>query len=595
MNFFSSIRRLPVLGLGLLSVALLLPSQTANEDDIVVKAMRDEMERSRQLRAVGGLDLPYFFSYNINDSENTHVSATMGSPVNVTHSKVRVPNIIVRVGNYDFDNTGHIFSGYYSGTAFDEGWPLDDNYQNLRENLWLATDRAYKTAVESMGRKKASMNSAAAAIDKLPDFSKTDPVISIMKVDHKKVDEAAWTNRVKQLSAIFNTYPEILSSGVEFETIKGTTYLLNSEGTALRYADDLQWLFAKAEGQAPGGMVVHDAVSLQSLEIDQLPAEADLRKSFTEVADNIRALVKAPIGEAYTGPVLFEPRAAAQLFAQLLGDNLRVPRKPISDPGRNVNFLPSELESRFGSRVLPDWFDVTDDSTQVNLNGKALAGFYLFDLEGVKPKPVPVIEKGVLHNFLTTRQPIKNFASSNGHARLGGSYGARTGAFGSLFVKAGESQPMAALKAKMIQMIKDSNKPYGMLVRKLDFPFSGAGSELQALAQASSQSGGSTRPVSPPALLYRVYPDGHEELVRGLRFRGVSTRSLRDIMAATQETALFDFVANGAPLAFLGAGGYLAPSSIVSPGLLFEELEFEPPRDELPKEPVVPPPPRATQ
>jgi hypothetical protein len=134
-----------------------------------------------------------------------------------------------------------------------------------------------------------------------------------------------------------------------------------------------------------------------------------------------------------------------------------------------------------------------------------------------------------------------------------------------------------------------------MLVRKLDFPFSGAGGELGALAQASSQSGGSTRPVSPPVLLYRIYPDGREELVRGLRFRGVSTRSLRDIMAATQETALVDFVGNGAPLAFLGAGGYLAPSSIVSPGLLFEELEFEPPRDELPKEPVVPPPPRATQ
>ena len=55
-------------------------------------------------------------------------------------------------------------------------------------------------------------------------------------------------------------------------------------------------------------------------------------------------------------------------------------------------------------------------------------------------------------------------------------------------------------------------------------------------------------------------------------------------MAATQETALFDFVANGAPLAFLGAGGYLAPSTIVSPGLLFDELEFEPPREELPKE-----------
>lgn len=591
----ASLLRTLAIAAGLVSAALLLPSQTTKDDDIVLKAMRDEMDRSRQLRAVGGLDLPYFFSYNINDSENLHVSATLGSAVNVTHNKVRVPNISVRVGSYDFDNTGHVYSGYYSGTSFDETWPLDDNYQNLRENLWLGTDRAYKTALESMGRKKASLNSAAAQTDKQPDFTKTEPVTGIFKIEHQKLDEAAWTNRVKQLSAVLIPFPEVLSSGVEFESIKGTTYLLTSDGAALRYPDDLQWLYAKAEGQAPGGMLVHDAVSVQTLEINQFPSEADLRKAMTEVAENVRALVKAPAGEAYTGPVLFEPKAAAQLFAQLLGDNLRVPRKPLADPGRNVNFLPSEYETRFGSRVLPDFFDVTDDSTQTDANGKPLAGFYLFDMEGVKPVPVPLIQKGVLRSYLTTKQPTKNVPVSNGHARLGGSYGTRTAAFGNLFVKVSESEPVAALKARMIQMLKDQNKPYGMVVRKLDFPFSGTGNELGALAQASSQSGGSTRPVSPPALLYRVYPDGREELVRGLRFRGMSTRSLRDIMAASQETALFDFVANGAPLAFLGAGGYLAPSSIVSPGLLFEELELEPPREELPKEPVVPPPSRATR
>jgi len=98
------------------------------------------------------------------------------------------------------------------------------------------------------------------------------------------------------------------------------------------------------------------------------------------------------------------------------------------------------------------------------------------------------------------------------------------------------------------------------------------------------------RPISPPVLVYRVYPDGREELVRGLRFRGVSTRSLRDVLAASQETVLFDYVNNGAPLASLGGGGLLAPTSIVSPGLLFEEIEFDVPQEQLPKLPVVPPP-----
>ena len=167
---------------------------------------------------------------------------------------------------------------------------------------------------------------------------------------------------------------------------------------------------------------------------------------------------------------------------------------------------------------------------------------------------------------------------------------ARGAAIANLFVTARESSPLADLKQRLIQLCQERGKPYGILVRKLDFPFSAGAGELQGLAQANQQSGGSARPVSPPLLVYRVYPDGREELVRGLRFRGVSTRSLRDVLAASRETALFDFVNNGAPLAMMGAGGFLAPASVVAPGLLFDEIELDLPRDQLPKTPLVPSP-----
>jgi predicted Zn-dependent protease len=495
------------------------------------------------------------------------------------------------VGSYDFDNTGHIFSGISSGSRYDGNWPLDDDYASFRNELWLSTDRVFKTAVESMARKRASLNnSAASTSEPLPDFSKVTPVVSIGKVSRPKVDDEAWTARTARLAAIFNSYKEVLSSGLEMQLIQGPTTLMNSEGTAVRFNDHMYWMYAKAEGQAPDGMYMHDAVSIQSLELDKFPSEAEMRKSLTEVAENVRAMVQAPAGASYSGPVLMEPRAAAQLFAQLLGDNLRVPRRPLSDPGRNVPFAPSEFESRVGGRVLPDSFDVTDDATVSGFNGKPLVGYYPFDMEGVAPKPVSVVEKGVLKNFLTTRQPIRGFPVSNGHARLPGSYGAHSAAIGNLFVKSSETTPLADLKKRLIDLITTRGKPYGMLVRKLDYPYSAGGSELQSLAQASAQSGGSARPVSPPLLIYRVYPDGREELVRGLRFRGLTTRTLRDILAASSETELFDFVNVGAPLAILGAGGYLAPTSVVSPGLLFDELELEPPQDQLPKQPIVPPP-----
>jgi predicted Zn-dependent protease len=579
-------------GLAASAAWLISQSTTLNipADDILLRAMNDELARSKQLAVVAGSDAPYFFSYTLTDGETLRVSASMGAVVSVSRNRFRSPVTEVRVGNYDFDNTGHIFSGIYSGSRYDGSWPLDDDYGNFRNELWLSTDRAFKAAVESMARKRASLNNSNASAESLPDFSKVAPVVSIGKVVRPKVEDQEWTGRTSRLAAVFNSVKEVLSSGVEVQLIQGPTTLMNSEGTAVRYNDDMYWAYAKAEGQAPDGMLLHDAVSLQSLELDKFPSEADMRKSITEVAENVRALAHAPMAGSYSGPVLLEPRAAAQLFAQLLGDNLRVPRRPMSDPGRNVPFQPSELENRMGARVLPDSFDVTDDPTQSVFSGKPLLGYYPFDIEGVPPRPVSVVEKGVLKSFLTTRQPIKGFPVSNGHARLPGSYGTFAAAIGNLFVKSSETVPLADLKKRLIEMTTSRGRPYGMLVRKLDYPYSATASELQSLAQASAQSGGSARPVSPPILVYRVYPDGREELVRGVRFRGLTTRALRDILAASSETAQFDFVNVGAPLAILGAGGYLAPASVVSPGLWFEELEFEPPQDQLPKAPTVPPP-----
>ena len=381
-----------------------------------------------------------------------------------------------------------------------------------------------------------------------------------------------------------------MSSALELQLIMGPTTLMNSEGTAVRYNDDMYWLYAKAEGQSSDGMLLHDAVSIQALDLERLPPEAEMRKSITDVGENLRALVNAPRAESYSGPVLMEPRAAAQLLAQVLGDNLRVPRRPLADPGRNVQFAPSEFETRMGSRILPDSFDVTDDPTQSTFNGKPLAGFYPFDLEGVPPKPVSVVEKGVLKSFLTTRQPIRGFPQSNGHARLPGSYGTNSAAIGNLFVKSSETTPLADLKKRLIELVNQRGIPYGVLIRKLDFPYSATAAELRSLAQASAQSGSSARPVSPPILIYRVYPDGREELVRGLRFRGLTSRSLRDILAASSETEQFDFVNVAAPLAILGVGGYLAPTSVISPGLLFDEIELEPPLDPFLKPALVPAP-----
>src|SRR5262249_10933627 len=161
-----------------------------------------------------------------------------------------------------------------------------------------------------------------------------------------------------------------------------------------RTPEDAAYIRIRASGLAPDGTMIRDADVVQSFELGQLPNEADLRRIVTEVGEHVNALAQAPKGENYVGPVLFEARAAAQLFGQVLGDNLKITRKPVADPGRTAPFIASEFENRIGSRVLPEWMDVVDDSTLTEFHGQQLLGHYLYDMDGVAPKPLTLIEKG---------------------------------------------------------------------------------------------------------------------------------------------------------------------------------------------------------
>jgi TldD protein len=230
---------------------------------------------------------------------------------------------------------------------------------------------------------------------------------------------------------------------------------------------------------------------------------------------------------------------------------------------------------------------VVDDPTQTQYQGRTLLGHYLYDMEGVAPQPLTLVDKGVLKNFLLTRTPVfKNYSGSNGHARMTGSYGTRSPGFGNLFVRVSQTTPAADMKKKLIDLCNAGNKPYGILIRKLDYPSTASLDELGQVAQAA----GGSHPVVPPLLAYKIYPDGREELVRGLLFHGVSTRSFKDIVAASDENYVFDLIDSNAPFALVGAGSFTTTADVIAPAVLFEELELEPAKEETLKPPIVPPP-----
>ncbi|MBI3281177.1 MAG: hypothetical protein HYZ57_15185 [Acidobacteria bacterium] len=553
--------------------------------DALTRAMKDEIDRARGLMI---LQAPYFVEYVVDDAQSFSVSASLGALLSSSSNRFRLPRLRVRVGDYKFDNSNYVFSDFFTGSRFDpDQMPLDDDYEALRHHLWLATDRAYKTAMEAIARKKAALKNVTVS-DTLPDFWPAERVERITKAPIEAIDQALWTKRVKALSLIFEAYPEVLSSGVAFEAVQAVRNLLNTEGSRVRVADHLFQVQVRATGLASDGMEVRDAEVLEALDVSGLPGEAALQRAVQEVAGNVRALAAAPAAETYAGPILFEGPASAQMFAELLGTNLILHRRPVSEPGRPVPTPVSDLEGRIGARILPEFMDVIDDPAQTSWNRIPLVGHYDVDEEGVIPKPLTLVEKGRLKAFLLTRQPVKGFEGSNGRARLPGAFGARTAMYSNLFIRASETTSEQELRKKLIELCAQRNKPYGIIVRKMDYPSSGSFADLRRLSAAAARSG--TRPVSTPLLVYRIYPDGREELVRGLRFRGFSVRSLKDILAASTESHAFHFLQNLAPFAIMGGASYVAPASVIAPSVLFEDLELEQGRDDLPKPPIVPPP-----
>lgn len=574
--------------------ATVAPAQQASKaavptaENVLLRAMKDELERSRGLK-LETLDQPYYIEYSVDDHESYSVSATLGAlfaPVNI---RLRLPRVRVRVGSPEFDNTNYVFSDYYSGSRYDaEQMTLDDDYGVMRRHFWLASDRTYKGAIEAIARKRAALRNVTQQ-EALPDFWKAESIVKILPGGNALPPLAEWPERVRRLSQIFEGFPEVNGSGVTFDTSRTVYYFRNSEATALRIPDSLSRVSVRAGGQAADGMNVRDSLTLVQLANKALPDEQAIAAGVRDVANNVKALAVAPVAENYTGPVLFEGMAAAQVFAEVLGPNLAVARRPVSEPSRSAPFLPSELEGRIGSRILPEFLDVVDNPLEKEWDGAPLVGSYEVDEEGVIPKPVTLVQKGRLQGYLLTRQPAKGFEGSNGRARMPGAYGSSQAMISNLFVRASESVKPEELKAKLVQMIKDRSKPFGLMVRKMDYPTTAPNDELRRIIVAAGQRGGA-RPTSPPILVYRVYPDGREELVRGLRFRGLNTRSLRDIVAVSDRYYAFHFMNTPAPLA-ISAGGYIAPASVIAPGFLIDDLELERPQEELPKLPVVPPPP----
>lgn len=572
----------------LLFVALVAGCRWLSAQDVLDQAMRAEMTRSMEKLRLEGLDKPYFIAYQVSERSQQQVSASFGSTLARSENHSRYLSVEVRVGDYHLDNTNFFAMPSMSGgmlrmTGGSVRLPLDDNYTELRRQIWLATDAAYKKAVEDLSGKRAALQNRTRA-EEVDDFTRERPATTSDVAAPTAIDLGKAERIVRELSVVFREIPDVFTSRVNFTASTIDTRYLNSEGTAFRKRKPQIALTAVAGTQAPDGMSLEDFVAEYATTLDELPAISEMTQRVREMGLRLGKLRQAGLLDRYNGPVLFENQAAAELFAQIFASKLVGMRPLISDNPEYERYAATQQEQSFvnklGARVLPSFLSVVDDPTREKMGTQRLFGSCRVDDDGIPTHPTSVVEDGMLKTLLTSRNPLPGISGSTGNRRGSGPMPTN------VFVTAEKGLSPEALRQELIRLAQQRGKQYGILVRRIGNPTLKPSREQMVISAAGPSAGRAQGLL----LAYKVFPDGREELIRNLELTDFDAAGFKDIVtaASTAEVYTAPFTAPRRPVSFFyepSAEGSTLVSWVV-PSLLLEDLTVKKPSGEVLKPPI---------
>jgi predicted Zn-dependent protease len=509
---------------------------------------------------------PYFLSYQLTDNRAIQIGASFGALTGSQDKKTRLLDIDLRVGEYALDST-HPIRDASPFADVEENFrrskvPLDDDPQALRVALWRETERKYRRAVQRLQQAKANVQVKVDAEDRSGDFTHEGPESYSESVAPFSFDTAAWEKKVRSYTEPFNHHSEIIENDAQIVAEIETRRYVNSDGSQIQISSPFYRIIISATAKAADGMELPLNQTYMSFHLGELPNDATILKDVNQMVTTLLALVKAPMAEPYTGPAILSGRSSAVFFHEIFGHRIEGQRQKNEDEAQT-------FKKKVTQSVLPPFLSVYSDPTLKTLGGTDLVGYYLYDDEGVKARRVTVVDKGILRNFLMSRTPIEGFDHSNGHGRR--QQGFRVVARQSnLVVESAKHVTKEELKKLLIQEIKAANKPYGLLFDDIEGGFTFTQRTLPNAFNVL------------PTVVYRIYPDGKEELVRGVDLIGTPLIAFSKITAADDQVAVFNGVC--------GAESGWVPVSASSPGLLVSQIEVQRKEKSQERAPILPAP-----
>jgi predicted Zn-dependent protease len=528
----------------------------------LIEILTDELGREYAALKEKGDPPPYYMAYAVTDERTDSESATLGALASDSHNHGRGFDTTIRVGSEKFDNY-HPFKGSRIQFTRFTALSLDDDANQIRRALWEESDRVYRLASRRLLQLKTDNQLLAEQSDQDADFS-TEPAVQYSRLPEDfHFDTERWANKVRAWSAEFKSHPKILGSGVSVRAQREIRTFVNTDGSKVQQGSNLIRLQVEGAALAPDGMDVETFASIEASDPAHLPADDVVQAKVREVAAKLDGLVAAPPAEPIVCPAILSGRASAVFFHEIFGHRVEGHRQKDISEGQTFTKM-------LGSKVLPDFISVEFNPMLTSYKGTDLLGYYEYDDEGVKARPVKVVDAGVLKTFLLSRSPVGEFLHSNGHGRRQSGHEI-VSRQSNLIVESSKKVPSRELRAQLVAEIKRQSKPYGLYFEEVSSGYTTTGRRgLQAFTVV-------------PLVVYRVYPDGRpDELIRGVDIVGTPLASFQKILATSDTSDVF----NG----YCGAESGQVPVSAISPAILVSEIETQKKQNSQRKPPLLPRP-----
>jgi TldD protein len=547
---------------------LVSPAPTLAQDpqpSPALQAMKAELMRS--LEALKSQPVPpYFLSYQITDAHTLNVSGDFGQITGTAESHNRLLGIDLRVGDYALDNTHPVRSGF---PGFDPTErftliqvPVDDDPAAIRSILWFQTDRKFKRALEQLTKVKTNIQVKVAEEDNSADFSKEPAAKYLESPVPLDADARVWEEKIRKYSAMFAGDPEIYAAHASFTATAETRWFVNSEGSEIQTSESRYQLYLWAVTKAEDGAELPRYESFFAFSPQGLPDDTVVLQAVERMIRDLQALRKAPVVEPYTGPAILSGRASGVFFHEVFGHRIEGHRQRNEEEGQT-------FKKKVNEKILPDNFSVYFDPSLRRLGPTDLVGAFHFDDQGVRGRRVIVVDHGVFKNFLMSRTPIEGFSSSNGHGRNQAGF-APVARQSNLIVEVTHPVTTAELKKMLIEEVKRQSKPFGLWFEDIQGGFTMTGRTIPNAFNVL------------PVLVYRIYPDGREELVRGVDLIGTPLTAFSKLVAADNQVGVFNGIC--------GAESGGVPVSAASPAVLVSQIEVQKKEKSQERPPILPAP-----